>query len=356
MRIQNADQTASSWAAFAHKFREAVAENTDAPADVFSVGPVVSGTGDRFAGAVEAPGGTIIFIPYSAGVVGRYDPATNTYSAGAVIAGSARFQGGCLTDTGIVVMAPLLNPYIGLYDPVSDVLSEGPDLGASPGFDGCCQARNGEIVFAPRSAAQPLVYNLDSGGTRQIVGPGNGFSGCLPMPSGEVMLIPYSENYIWFVNPEDDSFRQGPFVSSVGAKFSGGAILHDGTVVFAVYSDNHVYTYDQKTGTVSNTVFVDFPQNGMHRGAVVLPDGRVAFAPYDTGNVGIYNPADASFDTVSAAAAAASLDAFHGCALAANGKAIFAPYDNDKVGILDTGTGQGLPHAVRMSRYFNVGA
>lgn len=355
MRIQNADHKSASFAAYGARLKAAVEANVYTPTDVFTVGATVAGSGDRFAGAVEAPNGTIIFIPYSAGEVGIYDPVADTYTSGATVAGSARFQGGCLANGTTVVMAPLLNPNIGLYDYATDTYTSGPNLGASPGYDGCCQARNGEIVFAPKTAAQPLVYNLNSGDTRAITGPGSSFSGCLPMPNGEVMLIPYDENYIWFVNPENDSFRQGPQVGTTGAKLSGGAILHDGTVVFATYSENHVFTYDPKTDTVTNTVYVNFANNGLYRSATVLIDGRVAMCPYDAGNVGIYKASDASFSTVSAAAAAVALDAFHGCCLASNGKVIFAPFDNDKVGILSTGSSVTLPYTVRQSRYGNVG-
>src|SRR5690606_11054826 len=114
--------------------------------------PASGATTDKFYGAINLPDGRALFIPYSKGNVGIFDPSTNAYADGAAVnAGSARYRGGCLhPETGLIVMAPLLSPHIGLYDTRNHQFRAGANVGASPGYHGAVVSSvTGKVILVP---------------------------------------------------------------------------------------------------------------------------------------------------------------------------------------------------------------
>jgi hypothetical protein len=63
--------------------------------------------GGAFHGAVLAPNGKIILVPYQSANIGIYDPITDTYSSGVTHGrGTSAFKGGILAPNGKMILVP----------------------------------------------------------------------------------------------------------------------------------------------------------------------------------------------------------------------------------------------------------
>ena len=67
--------------------------------------------------------------------------------------------------------------------------------------------------------------------------------------------------------------------------------------------------------------------------AAPAANGKIIFAPYSADSVGIFDPADDSFQLVDISVQLSGDRKFFGAAPAANGKIVFAPFSADSVGI-----------------------
>ena len=68
---------------------------------------------------------------------------------------------------------------------------------------------------------------------------------------------------------------------------------------------------------------------------VLANDGKIIFPPYFADGVGVFDPADNSFELVDISSAITGTYKFAAAALANNGKVIFAPFGADGVGVFD---------------------
>jgi hypothetical protein len=115
----------------------------------------------NFNGGVLTPNGKVIFIPgsgASGAVIGIYDPVTNTYTDGPVLA-TYTYHGGVLAPNGKVIFIPRYsNAPICIYDPVANTYTNGPSVGSGVYFNGGVLAPNGNVIFVPTNNKKILVF------------------------------------------------------------------------------------------------------------------------------------------------------------------------------------------------------
>lgn len=111
-----------------------------------------NGVNFAFSGGVLAPNGKVIFVPFTSGVVGVFDPVAGTYSDGPPHGkGISRpFSGGVLMPNGRVVLVPYRSSVVGVYNPAQNTYSDGPAHGKPEyAFSGGVLSPNGKIILAP---------------------------------------------------------------------------------------------------------------------------------------------------------------------------------------------------------------
>lgn len=354
MKIAKYDEKTTSF--LAHRTRQQINEESFSGTKTanYSAGGAATGASERFFGAVAVPGG-VVLVPYSAGVVGLLGH-NGAYSAGPVIAGSARFRGGCLTDNDLVVFAPSLHGFIGIYDLKTGLYRNGAAVpngtGSGPGFAGCCKLKSGKILLAPRTRNTIGLYDPFTDTFTE--GPAHGlatntFSGCVPLPDGRALLIPYDGDFFMIYDPEDNTLVKGPVMNGT-AQFGSAVVLSNGDVVCAPYSKNGVAIYRFASNTVYLKIDPIIAAASKFMGSALTFDGRVVFTPWDHPNVMYYDPSD---DTLTTTTAVAGSSKFAGAAQLPSGQIAFAPYSNADIGLVDVNTGFASSDALRANMYFN---
>ena len=354
MKIAAYDENSTSF--LAHKTKQVLNEATYAGPKTANYidGDVVSGSVDRFCGAVAIPGG-VVLVPASAGVVGLLG-ASGAYTAGPASAGSGRYRGGCLTDNGKVIFAPALEGNVGIYDIKTNTLSLGAAVSVGtatgPGFAGCCKMKNGLVFMAPRNRNTVGIYNPYT--DTYAEGPAHGqgadaWSGCVPLPNGKVLMIPFNADALMTYDYKTNALETVATVVG-SAQFSGGVALSNGDVVMAPYSKTQIGIYRFATSKLYLKSDPSLSGSNKFQGAALTYDGRVLFAPYDYANLMCYDP---KTDTLTTTTAPAGTAKFAGAAQLPNGKIAFAPYTKANVGIVDTNAGYASSDALRANMYFN---
>ena len=354
MKIAAYDENSTSF--LAHKTKQVLNEVTYAGPKTANYidGDVVSGSVERFYGAVAIPGG-VVLVPYSAGVVGLLG-ASGAYTAGPAAAGSARFRGGCLTDNGKVIFAPSLARNVGIYDIKTNMFSLGAGVSAGTasgsGFAGCCKMKNGLVFMAPRNRNTVGIYNPYTNAYADGPAHGQGadaWSGCVPLPDGKVLMIPYNADVLMTYDYKTNALETVATVAG-SAQFSGGVALSNGDVVMAPYSKTQIGIYRFATGKLYLKLDPALSGSNKFQGAALTYDGRVVFVPHDHGNVMYYDPTN---DTLVTTTEIVGDNKFSGAAQLPNGKIAFAPYNHTNIGIVDTNAGYASSDALRANMYFN---
>ncbi|QIG33546.1 hypothetical protein FY047_12940 [Leclercia adecarboxylata] len=354
MRISAYDENATSF--LAHKIRQSLNEESYAGAKTanYSSGAVAPGSADRFFGSVAVPGGAVL-VPYSSNEVGILG-ADGSYTSAPSNPGTFRFRGGCLADNGLVIFAPTFNPTIGIYDLKTKQYRAGasvsPGTASGPGFAGCCKLKNGMILLAPRGRLTVGLYNPYT--DTYTEGPAHGlepnaFCGCVPLPDGRALLIPFDGDFFMFYDYKTNTLTQGP-ASSGTEQYAGAVVLSNGDVVCIPYSKTSMAIYRYESGRIYVKTDPSFVGGKYFIGGALTHDGRVIFAPHNHPNVMYYDP---TTDTFSMGTAVSGSTKFSGAVQLPNGKIALAPYTSPNVGIVDVTAGYASSDALRCNMYFN---
>ena len=125
-------------------------------------------------------------------------------------------------------------------------------------------------------------------------------------------------------------------VSSLAQAIQPGASAANGKVVVAPSNADFVGIFDPADGSFQLfDISAQLSSDWQSIGAAPAADGKTIFAPFFVVSVGILDPADDSFQLVDISAQLSSDWKFNGAAPAANGKVVFAPFFADNVGVFD---------------------
>ena len=111
-----------------------------------------NGSNFAFSGGVLAPDGKVIFVPFTSGVVGVFDPVAGTYSDGPAHGRGVNrpFAGGVLMPNGRIALVPYRSSVAGVYNPAQNTYSDGPSHGKPEyAFRGGVLAPSGEVILIP---------------------------------------------------------------------------------------------------------------------------------------------------------------------------------------------------------------
>ena len=308
--------------------------------------------GYAYIGGVLVPDGRVIFVPYSAGTVGIFNPFTNTYStAGSGIGGSAYF-GGLLIPDGRVLFVPNNSTKIGFFNPSSNTYSTSETMSPAPGdyaFSGGVLAPDGRVIFCPRGATSICFYDTTKNTYGVVPGitmpGGTKYYGIVLLTDGRVLFVPHHATTIGIFNPFNNSYITTGKTPG-GAAFGGGVLLNDGRVLFVPGGYNKIGIYNPFTDVYSE-IQTSPSATGFFTG-VLLPDGRVAFAPTGGSVVGFFNPVTNEYKTVSIAGSSTE---YQGSTFLPDGRIVFTPYIATTIGLFNTG--MTAPPEMCMSPYFN---
>jgi hypothetical protein len=232
----------------------------------------------KWRGGCLAANGKIYGMPYQAGSVLEIDPkkeditritsavdqSTMTSKLLSALNVGAKWDGAVLSPSGLVYGIPSTSSSVLVVDPTMPVSAQlYPASTAMPGkWSGGVLAPNGKIYCIPHNADTVLVIDTTATpptiSTKPILFTTGSsastaqWSGGVLAPNGMIYAAPSSRTRILMINPnmdselayEDDS---GDFDSSLMMdtavttdKWSAGALLPDGTIVFAPSSAQHV--------------------------------------------------------------------------------------------------------------------
>ena len=355
----------------------------------------------KFRGAVFADG-KVVFVPYKSWAVGVYDLSTNLLSFESMMVGTNgfnegdyHFRYGALASNGKVVLAPYMANGVGVFDPSAPpgerfefehfrVQVPSTDSGGRL-FSGAALANNGKVVFAPYSAdavgmfdpsappEDPKRFEYESfnrADLETLIGASQSFNGATTASNGKVIFTPFDADAVGVFDPSDNSLElvdiSAPSASvdlgdlssfTVGDKFSGAALAHNGKVIFAPYTAKGVGVFDPSDNSF---VLVDISahsppsvnlgfrsSDGLVMSAkfsdtVAASDGKIVFAPLfgtlgSVNSVGVFDPSDNSFQLEGISHITDTNKAFNGAAVSDDGRIFFAPYDSDAVGVYSRG-------------------
>jgi len=297
----------------------------------YSTGPTHGEGGDAFYGAVVAPTGEVIFVPWDADHIGIYDPTTGTYTTGpAHNEGDAAFFGGALAPTGEVILAPSNSSYVGIYDPDTNSYRRGASV-LGDTFEGAVLAPTGEIVFPPWGdyigVYDPVADEYNRGPSPSS--PDN-FSSAALAPTGEVVFTPWDGQEIGIYDPSTNDYREVSHSepADMPLYFFGAATAPTGEVIFAPALDSiSIGIFDPVTDT-----YISGPSPGsLFTGAVLAPTGDVILLPGDSSTpVGIYDPDSRTYRS----GPDNNGDDLVGGVLTPNGRIVCAP-SGTSIGIID---------------------
>jgi hypothetical protein len=155
---------------------------------------------------------------------------------------------------------------------------------------------------------------------------GNGIIGALVLPDGRIFFPPFFSQSLYTLNPVTGVFTSylQPAGWPNGANCGGGCLMVDGNVWVNPYGVvGNALVFNTSTNTVSNLVST-LGTNG-YLGCTTDPTGNVV-APNLNGGLGIYNPYNGQFSTVSTASG------YWGCKVLPTGNVICYPYNNNFIG------------------------
>jgi hypothetical protein len=342
------------------------------------------GTGvSGFSGAVKADDGRIIFVPHHSLVVGIFDPATDTYTAGPAhgreIGGNqmdlGAFCGGVKADDGRIIFSPMCSTRVGIFDPETNLYTDGPAHGQGfsytnqmpSAFNGAVKAEDGRIIFPPFNSRVVGIFDPASdtyinGPTHRIGAAGRFFSGGVKADNGNIIFVPmYSSIGLNYINPigifipEENRYVNGPSLSQIGEPgndffraFSGGAKADDGRIIFAPFGVNQanlnapstrIGIYDPDANVYihgpAHGFILQQNRRGVFDGAVKADDGRIILVPRNNSVVGIFDPKTDTYKNGPTVWGGNNIggDGFSGGAKVDDGRIIFAPFNANGIGI-----------------------
>lgn len=300
----------------------------------FKEGPDVSGAGSSpyYIGATQVPDGRVILAPSSAGTVGIYDPATDSFTEGpssgggfqhslldgervimipnngtnigifdssddsySTVSAASGYQGGTVLDDGTMVFAPSGASDIGLFDPSTDTFTTGATTPG--GYTGGAQVPDGRVIFAPRRASNFGIYDpgSDTFTEQEAHNRGNyAYQDAILTDTNNVVILPTRadpSNVVVF-DPSDDSFNFNDETEATGADpYESGLFHSTGVAVFTPATNSEVGLYDagkdtyqDGAGTGNSDETISF------QGETELDDGTVVFAPRSSDTIGIWEP------------------------------------------------------------------
>jgi len=303
----------------------------------YASGANCADSGSAFRGAVTAPTGYVVFVPWDDNV-GIYDPVTDTYSSGDAHGEEpSAFRGGTVAPTGDVIFAPFNSTHVGIYDPVADSYSSGSTHGeASNAFSAAVLAPTGDVILVPSQSDYVGIYDPETDSYTRGDTHGEGdyaFGGGVVGQTGDIIFAPNGSGYVGIYDPETDIYTRGDSHSEFSNTFTGAALAPTGDVVFVPSSSEHVGIYDPVSDSYTSGAAVQSGSN-LYEGGVLTQAGTVVFAPDNSDYVGVYDPVTDQFQ--SAGYHNEGDYAFSGVALAPTGTAVLAPYNSSNVGLMET--------------------
>jgi len=210
--------------------------------DSYSTIGVIVGT-NRYRGAVLAADGCIYGIPYSATKVLKIDPTTDTVSEVGGVAGvTYKWASGALdTVSGCIYCPPYDNVTTVLkFDPSDNSSSVFGNIAGTDKYIGAVLADNGCIYGIPYTATaickiDPSDNSVTTFG--DIAGAAKYAHGFLSN-NGKIYCIPYTATQVMVIDPSDDSIAYIDTALGAGAKWYGGAMNDDNTVIYGMPYDS----------------------------------------------------------------------------------------------------------------------
>ena len=310
--------------------------------DTYSDGAAHGRGSGAFQGAVVAPNGNIILVPYNSTNIGIYDPTTKNYSNGPAHGrGSGAFMGGVLAPNGNIILVPFNSIAVGIYNPItnnySDIALHGQGATA---FHGGVLAPNGNIILVPFNSTNIGIYDPTThiyipGATH---GRGSGaFIGGVLAPNGNIILVPFNSTVVGIYDPITNNYTNssGPAHGQGSGAFVGGVLAPNGDIILVPGNSTDVGIYDPIADNYSNGAAHVQGNNAFYGGALA-PNGDIILVPLTSTNIGIYNPTTNNYTPGPAHGRGNS--AFTGGVLGPNGLIILAPFNSSVIGIYGINT------------------
>ena len=323
----------------------------------------------KFAGAAVATNGKVVFAPAIADVIGVFDPADDSFRVVDISAHFTAYWGNvwkfhgaaAATNSRKVIFAPYGVNSVGVFDAADDsfeLIDISKHVTREFHFNGAVTAANGKIVFVPSNADGVGLFDPADNSfvlfdiSAQICSDFKFSSGAVA-PDGKIVFAPYSGDGVGVFDPVHNTYEQFD-LTGVGAgrrpavgskavkgnlKYSGAVAANNGKIIFAPYSADSIGVWDPADSSFQIVNILD-KIRGDYKfvGAATDGSGKIFFAPAKAAGVGVYDPSDDSFEVFDLSAHVGSAWKCNGAVAAGEGtKVILAPYDAQGVVVIHAG-------------------
>lgn len=318
-----------------------------------TVGSVTGNGTTAFQGALNAPNGSVYFLPYDSPMFLSINTSSKTYTNVGVSPGGVAFIGGSLGPSGKIYMAPHVSNDFRSLDTSNNNQQTiiGTQTMVGSAYNGAMYAPNGKIYFVPSSETIIRYYDTKTRTIGSVSTPtSGGFSSAVLTPEGKIYFIPLVATRMYILDTNDDSVSVHPFVFSGANDYISGILTPNGRIYLIPYSAQTLLYLDIATNQMVTVINIPSPISSMFNGAVLAPNGKIYPIPFMYSN---FISIDTNTHNIATIFPNPTTTSYRGGALGPNGEIYLAPHGANRFDLIITNSNGKFCDSLRLSPYWN---